>query len=397
MSNGNPRDPDDFFAETRMSFGDHIEELRFRLFRAIAGFIVALIFSFFIGKPVLMYISAPVETELRAFYNRRLEKMKKDLLTDKTLVDINKPTDFVQMGFRRDQLEALLKGEPTEAINQAKKPVIVKAKKPPEEEAPPPPAWKRWLGLGPAEDEDKEIKEDEEALTSDGIVKLWTRQERPADAVSLILEAIRRVGEFDTLATLSVTEAFMVYFKVCLLCGLVLGSPIIFYQVWAFIAAGLYPNEKKLVHVYLPISLGLFLAGVFMCEIFVIPRAIEALLWFNEWIGLKPDLRLNEWLSFALMLPLVFGISFQTPLVMMFMARIGFMTADKFRELRKIAWFALAVFAAIITPTPDAVSMLMLWVPMILLYELGIWLVSLSPRVEESEEEDIDADRLVEV
>ena len=131
-----------------------------------------------------------------------------------------------------------------------------------------------------------------------------------------------------------------------MLCGLVIGSPWIFYQIWAFIAAGLYPHEKKLVHVYLPVSLGLFLGGVFMCQFLVIPRAIAALLWFNEWIGLKPDLRLNEWLGFAILLPLVFGVSFQTPLVMMFLARVGIMTAESFRSHWKMAYFLLAVFAA---------------------------------------------------
>src|SRR5205085_235493 len=144
----------------------------------------------------------------------------------------------------------------------------------------------------------------------------------------------------------------------------VIGSPWIFYQIWAFIAAGLYPHEKKLVHVYLPVSLGLFLSGVFMCQFLVIPRAIEALLWFNEWLGFKPDLRLNEWLGFAILLPVVFGVSFQTPMVMMFLARIGIMTAESFRKHWRMAYFALAVFAAIITPTPDMITMLMLWVPM---------------------------------
>src|SRR5436190_1160864 len=79
-------------------------------------------------------------------------------------------------------------------------------------------------------------------------------------------------------------EAFFVWFKVCLVTGLVVGSPWIFWQVWMFVAAGLYPEEKGLVHKYLPISLGLFLAGVVICELFVIPKALEALLWFNEWL-----------------------------------------------------------------------------------------------------------------
>src|SRR5439155_12176307 len=120
-----------------------------------------------------------------------------------------------------------------------------------------------------------------------------------------------------TLTTLSISEGFMVYFKVSLLCGLVLASPWVFYQIWAFIAAGLYPHEKRYVHVYLPFSLGLFLVGVLICEFLVMPKAVEALLWFNEWIGLEPDMRLNEWLGFAIWMPVIFGLSFQTPLAML--------------------------------------------------------------------------------
>src|SRR4029453_2695127 len=118
-----------------------------------------------------------------------------------------------------------------------------------------------------------------------------------------------------TLKTLSIQEPLVVYFKIAIMAGFVLSSPWVFYQIWAFIAAGLYPHEKRLVNVYLPFSLGLFLVGVFFCGFFVIPKAIEALLWFNEWLGFQPELRLNEWLGFAIFMPLVFGLSFQTPLV----------------------------------------------------------------------------------
>ena len=91
-------------------------------------------------------------------------------------------------------------------------------------------------------------------------------------------------------------------------------------------------------------------------------------------VRMSADLRLNEWLSFALMMPIVFGASFQTPLVMMFLHKIGLLSVQTFREKRRIAWFVMAVFAAVITPSVDAFSMLFLWVPMGALYELGILL-----------------------
>jgi sec-independent protein translocase protein TatC len=129
----------------------------------------------------------------------------------------------------------------------------------------------------------------------------------------------------------------------------------------------------------------------------VIPRAIEALLWFNEWMGLKPDMRLNEWLGFAIFMPVIFGLSFQTPLVMLFLHRLGIMDADSFAGKRRYAWFAMAVFAAVCTPSTDALSMLFLWVPMSLLFELGIFLIRLSPREPLIEEEESETGELVEV
>src|SRR5829696_2563423 len=132
-------------------------------------------------------------------------------------------------------------------------------------------------------------------------------------------------------------EAFMVYIKVSLLCGVVIACPWIFHQMWAFIGAGLYPQEKKLVHVYLPFSIFLFLGGVLVCQFLVMPQAVGAMLWFNEWMGLTPDLRLNEWLSFAIWMPVVFGISFQTPLVMLFMGKLGIADVPFFTSKRKYA------------------------------------------------------------
>src|SRR5207302_6353208 len=119
------------------------------------------------------------------------------------------------------------------------------------------------------------------------------------------------VGRAPTLGALKVTEPFAVYCQVSLCCGAVLSSPWVFYQLWLFVAAGLYPHERRCVRVYLPASVGLFLAGVALCELVVLPVGVEYLLGFNEWLEVEPELRLSDWLGFALVMPLAFGISFQ--------------------------------------------------------------------------------------
>jgi sec-independent protein translocase protein TatC len=160
----------------------------------------------------------------------------------------------------------------------------------------------------------------------------------------------------------------------------VLASPWIFYQLWAFVAVGLYPHERRRVYGYLPLSVALFLGGIALCEFVVIPLGIEYLLGFNAWLGVEPNLRLSEWLGFALLTPLVFGAAFQTPLVMVFLDRVGLLSVGGYRQHRRLALLLLTALAAVLTVTPDAVNMLALAVPLWGLYELGILLCRLTPR-----------------
>jgi sec-independent protein translocase protein TatC len=397
MSNGLPRDPDDYFAETRMSFGDHIEELRTYLWRAVFGFLVALFGSFFIGKTVMDFITAPVEAQLKKYSEKRLATVLAE--KQKDLSRLMRPTEFRKVYFLRDQLRDVAKG----AEPDPRRPII-QTEEQEQAEREPPPWWKKTF-FGAADptkpsanllDYQGPTRKIPEAEKDKDVVGLWMSIDNPlffsADGVG----PLREILQTDSPTTLRAEEAFFVWFKVCLVTGFVIGSPWIFWQVWMFIAAGLYPEEKRLVHFYLPVSLGLFLAGVVICELFVIPKALEALLWFNEWLGFRPDIRLNDWLSFAIWMPIVFGLSFQTPMVMLFLNRIGLMGPETFRGKRSYAWFGMAIFAAIITPSVDAFSMMFLWVPMGLLYELGIVLMRFTPP-RELDDEPSETDELIEV
>src|SRR6185312_623410 len=166
-----------------------------------------------------------------------------------------------------------------------------------------------------------------------------------ADAGDLILEA-QTTTVRSALVSLAPLETITIYFMICMVSGLVLTSPFVFYQVWAFIAAGLYRHERHYVKKFLPFSLGLFLSGVFLCFFGVLPYTLMFLLQFNVWLGIEPTMRITDWMSFATILPVVFGISFQTPLVMLFLERIGILTADDFRKKRKIAILVMVAAAA---------------------------------------------------
>ena len=172
--------------------------------------------------------------------------------------------------------------------------------------------------------------------------------------------------------TLNVQEAFMMYIKVSLVSAIVFASPWIFYQMWQFVAAGLYPHERRYVHVYLPLSLGLFLGGVFFCFFLALPLLLDFLLSYNSWLGVVPTIRLSEWVSFVILLPLMFGICFQLPLIMLFLERIGIFSVSDYRSRRRLAIFVMAVTSMVVNPGGDMGSMALLFVPLVILYEFGI-------------------------
>jgi sec-independent protein translocase protein TatC len=174
-------------------------------------------------------------------------------------------------------------------------------------------------------------------------------------------------------------------------CSAVLASPWIFWQGWSFVGAGLYPREKRPVLFYLPLSVLLLAAGILICQVWVIPKAVETLLGFNEWLDLEPDLRLKEWLGFAVWMPLAFGLSFQTPLLMLVLERVGLLSIETYRNKRRLAWFLMAIIAGIVTPPFDVMSMLVLWVVLGILYEIGILLCMRLPRHAGTIEEDVYA------
>lgn len=217
------------------------------------------------------------------------------------------------------------------------------------------------------------------------------RVQLAADVDPVELARVAKLGELRAgfrrpMTTLSAQEAMVTYFKVAFVLALVIASPWVYWQLWAFVAAGLYPHEKRYVYAVLPASLALFLAGVGLCQFVVLPSAVKALLAFNEWSGYDPDLRLREWMGFAIVLPLIFGVSFQTPVVMAFFTRIGLTSARAYLTYWKHAALGMAVVAAVITPTSDVITWGYLFLPMFGLYLVGVgvcWFVEPARRAEE--------------
>jgi len=325
-----PTDRDLFTEEqsmVSMSFGDHIEELRARLILGLLGLMVGVVLTFIppldLGKRVMTRMQGPAQTALNDFYTgraqtRAAEAKEKAALTPKVEAIIPADT-FI------DQMRKLA----------------------------PNVAWPTTAEL------------------KNKVVRFPFQYDQ-----SQMIEMLPGISEpKSALITLAPLEAMTIYFMVCLVSGLVLASPWVFYQAWAFVAAGLYRHEQHYVTKFLPLSIGLFLAGVFGCFFGVLPITMSFLLNFNVWLGIEPTLRLVDWMSFATILPLVFGLCFQTPLIMLFLERIGIFTVADYRAKRRIAILIIFIAGAVLTPGQDPFSMCMLAFPMLFLYELGILLV----------------------
>jgi sec-independent protein translocase protein TatC len=172
------------------------------------------------------------------------------------------------------------------------------------------------------------------------------------------------------------TETIMMYFKIALIMGCVLAMPIIIYQLIRFILPGLTDAEKKYLIVIVPGATGLFAMGVAFAAFVMLPFTVQYLQTFLADI-IQPMYSIDYYISFVTTLMFWVGVVFETPLIIAFLSRVGILSPTTLTKNRKYAFVALAVLAAIITPTPDPVNMMLVMVPLLLLYEVGVILAKI--------------------
>src|SRR4051812_35366920 len=337
---------EDLFEHTKMTFGEHLDELRAALFKAIFALVIGILIALTFAGKVVEYVQTPLKAALENYYSR---------------VEGNK--------FRKHLQQDAEDGKPVPADMEGAAKAFTNERLIPEEHWIYPPEIANILkSVSPGAVNESALPKmpADGEITRDKLVKVPMYHHVEDDP------RVRIIG-------LRVEEPFVVYIKAAIVVGIILSSPFVFYFLWNFVASGMYPHEKRYVQVFLPFSMGLFLAGAALA-FFVVFRFVLAFLFtFYDWMGIDPDPRITDWLSFVLILPLGFGASFQLPLVMLFLERIGVLSIATYLSNWRVSVLVISFIAAILAPA-DPYSMMLMVAPLVGLYFFGIMLCKWMPR-----------------
>jgi sec-independent protein translocase protein TatC len=202
-----------------------------------------------------------------------------------------------------------------------------------------------------------------------------------------LLEALPVGGK---MIVTDVTGSFFVPMKVTMLVAFIIALPVVMYQLWAFIAPGLYMHERKLILPLVVSSYTLFITGMAFAYFLVFPTVFKFMASYNAPLGAEMSTDIDNYLSFAMTTFLAFGITFEVPVVVVVLVRMGMVPLAKLKEIRPYVIVGAFVISAVVTP-PDVLSQLLLAVPMTLLYELGLLIARFyvpKPEKDEASKED---------
>ncbi|MEM9365632.1 MAG: twin-arginine translocase subunit TatC [Planctomycetota bacterium] len=350
------RPKDDLFDNSTMTFGEHLEELRQALVRAILCLMVGLGIGLFFANRVIRYIQAPLKAAIVEF---RAERDLTKLGWDKDDPVVKPWLSFLS----EESLVAELVYDAPQALSNR--------------QAASNPSSASAVSTEAAMGVDAPDSKEESATTLSGADAL--EQLLAAGEPTALQPRLQFRRSEQSVSSLKMEEPFMTWIKAGLIIGAVIASPGIFYYLWSFVAAGLHAHERKYVYVYLPISVILFVSGVVLAFGFVLQFVLQFLLSFNASMDVAADPRLSHYVNLVLLLPLGFGIAFQLPIIMLFLQRIGLVETKSYLESWRIAVVVIFVIAMIATPA-DVTSMVALAVPLMFLYFLGIGMCYLMPR-----------------
>jgi sec-independent protein translocase protein TatC len=202
---------------------------------------------------------------------------------------------------------------------------------------------------------------------------------------------LQKVAENMNWVVIGLTDAFKVYFQFSLVVAIAITFPFALYQIWAFIRPGLTDREQKVTLSFIPGALFLFLLGNAFGYFWLFPFVVGFMTNLAQNLGAQEMYGMIHYFSFLFSLVLPFGFLFQMPLLVLFLTRLGIITPELLRKMRKFAYFGLFIIAAVVTP-PELLSHLFVTLPLIILYEVSIWLSQLAFRKMKTERQDISVE-----
>jgi sec-independent protein translocase protein TatC len=350
---------DDLFEKSSMTFGEHLEELRIALVKSSIWLGLGMILGLLLATQVVNYMQVPLEKSLENFYKKKsLREIAETTGTpvpadlEAWMKDNKVVSQYVWIDPRRLSLGSL--PVPTDPVPTVDAATVDAATA----DAP----------IGTATSQSDSAAQYMVDADSEGLPD-------PSKMIKLRMF----VGVKASTEALGLQEPFMIWLKAAFVVAAVVASPGIFYHLWQFISSGLYPHERRYVYFFLPTSLILFWSGACLAFFVIFQLVIDFLLDFNASMGIGASPRLTDYMSFALLLPLGFGVAFQLPLAMLVLERLGIFSYETYLSQWRIAVLAIAFISMILTPA-DMVSMIGMGVPLVALYFLGIAMCKYLPR-----------------
>jgi sec-independent protein translocase protein TatC len=345
-------------------FLEHLEDLRVMITRIVITLLISMTVCFMFQKQLMEVLRRPVD---QVWITQIREKLPQDKETAPRPLDVDvwekaKALEHAASALDAEQRELFYQNNDPELVFHAKSVALLRA-------ALALPEDKRAAFLASL-DAPAELKRQVGALVK-------TAPSPESDSR----------GNLRLMSALKPTETFMLSMKLSFFAGIIVAFPLLLMFVLQFVLPGLHANEKRVLWPAMLIGFGLFLGGVFFAYYAVLPRA---LLFFSEWggsLGVSNDWRIGEYISFATQFTLLFGLSFELPVVVMVFVKLGLLSYEMMSKTRSYAILAIFVAAAVITPTPDAFTLLLMALPMLLLYEICIWLAWLDRRKNRIAEE----------
>ncbi|MAP09039.1 MAG: twin-arginine translocase subunit TatC, partial [Rhodopirellula sp.] len=322
------RPKDDLFDNSTMTFGEHLEELRGSLVKAIIWLLIGLAVGLMFANRVVRFIQEPLKQAIIE-YNADRDLKEMGLPDRKEDPQVSRFYEFLTANSLVADVVYTL---PSASIPLLAEDPVVESNTATESTL----ETETDEDAGPddeSEDGEAEALVVPARITTAELMKSMGAIPNPDELVPAI--HLRRSER--GLSSLKIEEPFMIWVKAGLIVGAVLASPMIFYHLWSFVAAGLHSHERRYVYVYLPFSVVLFVSGVVLAFGLVLHYVLTFLLQFNGSMDVAVEPRLTYYVNFVLMLPLGFGVAFQLPLVMLFLQRIDLIQTQDYINSWRVA------------------------------------------------------------